>query len=48
MPRVIGIDPGTVSIDACGLENGRLFLDESLPTREALANPTRLVTWLEQ
>jgi len=48
VPRVIGIDPGTVSIDACGLENGRLFLDESLPTREALANPTRLVTWLEQ
>jgi len=48
VPRVIGIDPGTVSIDACGLEDGRLFLDESLPTREALANPRRLVAWLEQ
>ena len=26
MPRVIGIDPGTVSIDLCGLDDGRLFL----------------------
>ena len=48
MPRVIGIDPGTVSIDACGLDDGRLFLDESMPTREALAKPARLVAWLEQ
>ena len=38
MPRVIGIDPGTVSIDICGLDNGRLFLDHSfrLPTRFAI------------
>jgi len=34
MPRVIGIDPGTVSIDLCGLDNGRLFLDRSWPTAE--------------
>jgi predicted butyrate kinase (DUF1464 family) len=47
MPRVIGIDPGTVSIDVCGLDDGRLFLDESFPTRAALANPTRLVALLE-
>ena len=37
MPRVIGIDPGTVSIDLCGLDDGRVFLDRSLPTAEALA-----------
>ena len=48
VPRVIGIDPGTVSIDACGLDDGRLFLDESMPTREALAKPARLIAWLEQ
>ncbi len=35
--RVLGIDPGTVTIDICGLENGRLFLDLSLPTAERCA-----------
>jgi predicted butyrate kinase (DUF1464 family) len=47
MPRVIGIDPGTVTIDICGLDDGRLFLDRSLPTREALADPSTLVQLLE-
>ena len=47
MPRVIGIDPGTVSIDVCGLDDGRVFLDESYPTREALADPRRFVARLE-
>src|SRR5213593_5119506 len=48
MPRVIGIDPGTVSIDLCGLEDGRLFLDRSLPTAAALADPAGFVRLLEQ
>src|SRR5437867_5790562 len=47
MPRVIGIDPGTVSIDLCGLDNGRLFLDRSWPTAEALPDPARFVAELE-
>ena len=47
MPRVIGIDPGTVSIDLCGLEDGRVFLDRSLPTAEALADPGAFVALLE-
>jgi len=47
MPRVIGIDPGTVTIDACGLEDGRMFLDRSVPTAEALADPARFVGLLE-
>src|SRR2546425_7028642 len=43
MPRVIGIDPGTLTIDLCGLEHGRVFLDRSVPTAEALADPARFV-----
>jgi len=47
MPRVIGIDPGTVSIDICGLDDGRVFLDESLPTSEALRDATAFVARLQ-
>jgi predicted butyrate kinase (DUF1464 family) len=47
MPRVVGIDPGTVSIDLCGLQDGRLFLDQSFPTGDALADPSTLVKLLE-
>lgn len=47
MPRVVGIDPGTVSIDLCGLEEGRVFLDETLPTAQALADPAAFVARLE-
>jgi predicted butyrate kinase (DUF1464 family) len=48
MPRVVGIDPGTVSIDLCGLDDDRLFLDRSLPTATALADPAGLIGLLEQ
>src|SRR5437867_5202029 len=47
MPRVIGIDPGTVTLDMCGLDDGRVFLDQSLPTAEALRDPASLVGLLE-
>src|SRR5438105_528721 len=46
-PRVIGIDPGTVSIDVCGLDDGAVFLDRSLPTADALANPSVIVDVLD-
>ncbi len=42
MSRVVGIDPGTVSLDICGLDNGRLFLDTSWPTADAVADPDGL------
>src|SRR2546421_159364 len=47
MPRVIGIDPGTVSIDVCGLDDGRVFLDRSWSTTEPLAEPPRFAAELE-
>jgi predicted butyrate kinase (DUF1464 family) len=47
MPRVIGIDPGTISIDLCGLDDGRLFLDRSFPTADALGAPEDLRALLE-
>src|SRR5688572_16363536 len=47
MPRVIGIDPGTVSIDLCGLDDGRVFLDRTLPTADALREPDGFLAILE-
>jgi len=48
MPRVVGIDPGTVSIDIVGLADGKLWLDRTFPTREALATPGTLVRLLQE
>jgi predicted butyrate kinase (DUF1464 family) len=47
MPRVIGIDPGTISIDLCGLDNDRVFVDRSLSTADTLADSTVLLEILE-
>lgn len=43
MPRVAGIDPGTLSLDVCGLDDGRLFLDASWPTADVMADARPLV-----
>jgi predicted butyrate kinase (DUF1464 family) len=44
--RVVGIDPGTVSIDVCGLVDGQLALDRALPTTEALAASSAFIGML--
>jgi predicted butyrate kinase (DUF1464 family) len=41
--RVIGIDPGTVSFDVCGLQDGAVFLDLSIPSVDLGADPASLI-----
>ena len=48
MTRVVGIDPGTVTIDVCGLVDGELYLDQSWSTEEALADPARFIRRLTE
>jgi predicted butyrate kinase (DUF1464 family) len=48
MPRVLGIDPGTVSIDVCGLDDGRLVVDRTFATADALADPAAFLGMLER
>lgn len=48
MPRVVGIDPGTLSLDVCGLEAGRLIVDRSIPTADALSDPSIVMGVLEE
>lgn len=45
--RVIGVDPGTVSFDICGLEGKEVFCDTTLPTGEVGAAPHLLVDFLK-
>jgi predicted butyrate kinase (DUF1464 family) len=46
MPRVVGIDAGTVSLDVCGLADGRLSLDLTWPTPDAIADPEGFIAGL--
>jgi predicted butyrate kinase (DUF1464 family) len=48
VPRVAGIDPGTVSIDVCVLHDGEPFLEASLPASEVAAGPSSLLALLRQ
>ena len=47
MPRVLGIDPGTVTLDICGLDDGEVFVDRTMPTAEALGDPQALASLIE-
>lgn len=44
----VGIDPGTISIDVCALDDGALVLDRSIPTAEALADPAAFARMLQE
>src|SRR5262245_3843465 len=46
MARVVGVDPGTLSFDVCGLDDGRVFLESSITADDAARAPARLVDQL--
>jgi predicted butyrate kinase (DUF1464 family) len=46
VPRVGGIDPGTLSLDCCRLDDGRLVAEGSWPTAQLIADPAPLVELL--
>jgi predicted butyrate kinase (DUF1464 family) len=46
MIRAVGIDPGTLTIDVCGLADGQIYLDRSWPTAEALSDSTAFLDLL--
>lgn len=46
MPRVVGIDLGTISLDLCALHDGRVFAERTIPTATALAAPASLIELL--
>lgn len=48
MPYVVGIDPGTVTIDLVGLRQGTVVFERSLPTREALSAPEQFLAQLTE
>ncbi len=47
MVRVIGIDPGTMSFDFCGLDDGKVFLEESIPSVKLAENPGVVIDLLK-
>ncbi len=48
MVRVLGIDPGTKSLDLCGLEDGRVYFEESLETVDVAKDPKLLIDAIEE
>jgi predicted butyrate kinase (DUF1464 family) len=47
MVKAIGIDPGTVSFDICGLDGGQVYLDTTLPSTDFAKNPQALIDMLQ-
>ncbi len=43
MVRVLGIDPGTKSMDLCGLEDGRVVFERSIETIDVARDPEILI-----
>ena len=48
MPRVVGIDPGTMSFDFFGLDGDDIILDTSIPTKQIASDPESVIGLLKQ
>lgn len=48
MVRTLGIDPGTKSMDVCGLENGEIYFEKQIDTQRVAKNPKLLIEVLEK
>lgn len=48
MIRAVGIDPGTLSIDVCGIADGQIYLDRTWPTADALSDSTAFLELLTE
>ena len=48
MPRVVGIDPGTLSFDICGLADGEIVLETSVPSASVAREPGALLELLSE
>lgn len=48
MVKVVGLDLGTKSFDVFGLENGKVFLEKSIPTEVIVKKPSTVVDLLEK
>lgn len=48
MPRVLGIDPGTLSFDLCGLQDGSVFFERSAPSAEVAQRPELVLELLRE
>jgi predicted butyrate kinase (DUF1464 family) len=46
--KTLGIDPGTVTIDVCGLDDGVVFVDRAVPTEEVGREPGAFVEILKE
>lgn len=47
MVRVVGIDPGTRSFDLCGIDDGKVFLDATIPSTQIAENPGSVIDVLK-
>jgi predicted butyrate kinase (DUF1464 family) len=46
--RTLGIDPGTVTIDVCGINDGVVFLDRAVPSEEVGREPGAFIEMLRE